>query len=262
MEDNDVIYDGWSFADNGIVLTKINHMIVARRDNQIETRANRNGGVLVQSLLGTKPIPIEGYYIGTGETQEDRIINTQEMYDTLAQIMNRQDRPLIVPHAGSTRQYTATPENVIIEQPDGLNRLTFSFDFVVPSGNADDTSTTTAFSTTVTTASSTIPFTVLGSVVARPLISITFTTVTGGTSKTVSIRNARDFIGLTFSRTFVSGDTITIDSENFQIYVNGVLTAPSGRMPTFAPGTASLSYSDTLTTRNVSISLTYVRKDL
>lgn len=253
---NQVSYDGFNFADNGIVLTNIGHLVIAPRRNQLETLANRNGSVLVQSQLGTKPIVLEGYYIGA------TAVSAQIMYDTLAQVLNRQERLLIVPHSGSTRKYTATPENIVIQEPDGLNRLTFSLEFVVPTGSSYSDASTSLVNSVVTTASSTIPLTVLGSVVTRPMITITFTTVTGGIGKTVTIRNARDFIGLTFTRNFVSGDVIIIDSDKFQIYVNGVLTEPVGRLPTWQPGSGSLFYSDTFTTRSVSILATYMSKHI
>lgn len=252
----EVVYDGFNFADNGIVLTNIDHLRLAERENQLESRANRSGAVLVQSRLSTKPIYLEGYYIGSS------VSDAQNMYDTLAQALNRQERPLVVPHAGGTRRYTATPQNLVISQPDGLNRLTFSFEFVVPEGSSAEQSATTLVDTSVTTASSTIPLSVSGSVTARPTITLTFTSVTGGTGKTVTIRNARDFIGLTFDRDFVSGDVITIDSDEFQIYINGVLTEPSGRMPTWEAGSGSLYYSDTFTSRQVEINATYIKKNL
>lgn len=253
---NDVVYDGFSFEDNNIILTNIDHLRIAERNNQVETRANRSGGVLVQSQLGVKRIIIEGYYTGSSAS------DAQTMYDTLAAALNRQSRPLTVPHAGSTREYTATPENVILQQPDGLNRLTFSFEFVVPDGSSQDTTETTLIDETITTTSSTISLSVEGSVTARPYITLTFTSVTGGTGKTVTIRNARDFVGLTFDRDFVTGDVITIDSENFQIYINGVLTAPDGRLPKWEAGNGSLYYSDTFTNRSVAITATYKQRNL
>ena len=248
---NKVLYDNFDFTANGCVITSLDHLTLASRNNQLEALANENGAVLVQSQLGTKPIYIEGYYIGS------TIADAQRMYDLLAQALNRQQRPLVVPHAGSTRTYTATPANLIIKQPDGLNRITFSFEFVVPTGSSIDKTRTTLINTTNTLASATIPLTVTGSIVARPLITITFTTVTGGTGKTVSIRNAKDYIGLTVARNFVSGDTLAINSATFQIYINGVLTAPTGRMPTWTPGAGALFYSDTFTSRSISISASY-----
>lgn len=257
MNLDEVIYDGYNFLEAGLVMTLIDHLTIASRDNQIERLANRNGGVLVQSLLSTKPIHLEGYYIGTS------VSDAQAMYDTLAAVLNRQERKLTVPHAGATRSYIATPENVIIKQPDGLNRLTFSFEFVVPSGRAEDELTSTLIAeTTITSSNATLPLTVGGSVLARPLITVTFTSVTGGTNQTVTIRNARDFIGLTFTRNFVSGDVILIDSTNFAVYINGVLTQPNGRLPTWAAGPGSLYYSDTFTNRSVKISATYIKKNL
>lgn len=255
-QSNKVVYDGFNFGDNGLVLNVIDHLTPAQRENQFEDLANTDGMVLVQSQLGSKPVTIEGYYIGSSAA------DAQAMYDVLMQAINRQERPLIVPHAGGTRQYIATPQNPIIQEPDGLNRLTFSFPFVVPEGSAPDKTTQVLVDQVVSSASATIPLLVMGSTLARPMITLTFTSVTGGTGTTVSLRNARDFVGLTFSRTFVTGDVITIDSANFQIYINGVLTEPVGRMPTWPAGTGSLFYSDTFTARTVTITGTYVPRYL
>ena len=251
-----VIYDGFNFGDHGLVLTNINHLTLPSRDNQLEKIANQNGSVLVQSQLGTKPIILEGYYIGSS------IADAQAMYDTLAQALNRQQRTLTVPHAGGTRSYIATPTNLSMTEPDGLNRLLFSFEFVVPDGKSTDTTLLTLVSSTVTTSNASPSFTVDGSAVARPLISLTFTSVTGGTGASVNIRNARDFVGLTITRNFASGDTITIDSANYQLYINGILTVPVGRFPSWQPGTGSLYYSDTFTARSVNISMTYKKGNL
>jgi hypothetical protein len=253
---SDLSYDGFVFSDVGIVVTDINYMTVAPRRNQIETRANRNGGVLVQSRLATKPIYIEGYYTGPS------INDAQKMYDMLVQVLNRQERTLIIPHNGGVRRFVATPENISISQPDGLNRILFSIEFVVAEGASFSIEETTLIDTTITTPSATLPLTVEGSALARPVITITINSITGGTAKTLVVRNARDFVGLTFERDFEANDYIVIDSENFQIYVNGVLTEPSGRMPTWQGGAGQLYYSDTFTTRSVNLTATYKRKDL
>lgn len=254
---NDVIYDGFSFADNELVLTTFNHMILPDRDNQIEKIAGRDGAVLVQSELGTKPIPMEGYYIG-----ESRI-DAENMYDTLTQMLNRVERPLYIPHAGGSRKFIATVQNAVIEHPMGLNRLTFSFEFIVPSGGSEDEEAVELIAPTViTNPTATIPLSVLGSIDARPLLTLEFNSVTGGTNKTVSIRNAQDYIGLQITRDWLSGDTLTIDSQNFQMYINGVLTEPNGRMPKWSAGAGSLYYSDSFTTRSVEISGEYTPKYL
>lgn len=251
----DIVYDGFSFADNGLVITDENHMILPDRINQIEKIPGRTGGVLVQSELGTKPIPISGYYEGAS------IADAQMMYDTLTQMLNRVERPLDIPHAGETRRFIATPTNCVVEEPNGLNRLTFSFEFIVPSGGSEDDTEQDLFAETViTTPTTTIPLTVDGAQDARPFITLVLTSVTGGTAKSISIRNARDFIGLTLEGDFATGDEITIDSDLFQIYVNGTLTEPNGRMPKWAPGAGSLYYSDTFTARTVNITATYKPK--
>jgi len=248
---NDVVFDGFSFIDNNLVITEIDYMTVAPRMNQLETRANRDGADLVQSLLGVKPITIAGYYA------PNTILEAQNMYDILVKALNRQQRPLYVPHAGSTRKFIVTPENIIISEPQGLNRITFSFQFVVPEGKSISDSSVIMVSQTVTTSTATIPLTIQGSAKARPLITLQYGSVSGGTGGVVSVRNARDFIGITVTGNFVTSDTLTIDSDNFQIFKGTTLLPPVGRLPSWEAGAGSLYYSDTFASRSVTITAVY-----
>lgn len=257
MSQSDLVtYDGFNFGAVGIVLTNIDHLRMAARENQLEKIDGQIGAKLVESGLGTKPILLEGYYIGSSPA------DAQMMYDTLASVLNRQERPLVVPHGVGTRKYTATPQNVLIQQPDGLNRLTFSFEFVVPSGVAVSDDDHVLLSRTITTSTATIPVSVAGSVEARPLLVLNLGTITGGENKSISIRNARDFIGLTITRDWESGDSVIIDSANYQIYINSVLTHPTGRMPSWSAGAGALYYADTFTSRSVDINGTYKPRSL
>lgn len=249
-------YDSFNFSDYDIILTNVDYMRLPGRDNQLESLAGENGAVLVQSTLGGKTIVIEGYYIG------DSIADAQAMYDTLASVFNRQDRTLIIPHANSTRKFIATPENIAITQPKGLNRIIFSVEFVVPKSYAEAEAETSLIDTTVTIPAESISFNIVGTAKTRPLINFDFTTVTGGTAKTVSIRNANDLIGLDITRDFVSGDVIIVDTANFQLYINGTLTEPNGRFPSWQAGSGALYYSDTFSTRSVDITATYKQRNI
>lgn len=253
---NQILFDSFDFSQVGIVFTDVNYMEIPKRNNQIEKLANRDGGVLVQSLLDVKEIELEGYYIGTS------ITDAKNMYDTLTQVLNRQQRTLEIPHGSTVRKFLATPQNLIISQPMGLNRITFSFSFVVPDGSSYSDTTSSLVSQTITTATATIPISVLGSVKARPRIILYYTAISGGTGGVISLRNAKDFVGLTFTGNFVTGDEIIIDSENFQIYKNGTPMEPNGRMPSWEAGSGSIYYSDTFSTRTLQINGTYIRRDL
>jgi len=253
---NDVTFDGFNFTANNLVITNLDYMTVAQRENQIDKRANRDGGILVQSLLGTKPILIEGYYTGTTQ------VDAQNMYDTLVAALNRQQRVLSVPHAGGYRRFTCTPSNIVISQPNGYNRVTFSIQFVVPEGNSVEPNTSILVNAAITTTTQTIPLTVAGSVRARPVLTLTFTSIVGGTGATITIRNGRDFIGLTISGNFVTGDTLIVDADNMSITLNGVKQTPVGRIPTWETGGGSLYYSDTFTSRTGTLLGTYNQKNL
>lgn len=245
---NHVIYDGFDFADNGIVLTNINALILPDRINQIEKIAGRDGGKLVQSSRGTKPIPLKGFYDGIDAA------DAQYMYDRLAQMLNRQERVLEVPHAGSSRKFIATPENAVLETPDGVNRLTFSIDFVVAEGTSYTDEVTVFVGHVVSTATATIPVVVQGTVDARPVFTIDVEAGSGLTpNKSMTIRNSRDYTGITITRNWSVGDQVVIDSANFNMYINGVLTEPDGRLPKWSPGSGALFYSDTFSSRTTSI---------
>lgn len=255
MNQTDVVFDGFSFNGVGCVITDIDYMTTAKSNNQLANIANTDGTVLVQSRKQEKYVTLSGYYVGQDYT------DAQQMYDVLTAAVNRVKRPLLIPHAGGVRQFNASISTISIQEPDGMNRLTFTFEFVVPIGAAEETEVT-MFNDTVTTPTKTFSVNILGSAKASVLITLRFTSVSGGAGKTVSILNGADMTGMTISRDWASGDTVILDTKNLQLYINGTLTAPTGRMIKMSQGYGSIIYSDTLTTRSVQVLGKYNRKDL
>jgi phage-related protein len=101
-----------------------------------------------------------------------------------------------------------------------------------------------------------------GSFDAQPIISLSYNSVTSGTSQSLSIRNEETGQGITLNGNFATSDTIEINSADQTIVMNGANIDFSGQFPTFPPGTGAFGYSDTFSGRDVDISVTYVKRDI
>lgn len=93
-----------------------------------------------------------------------------------------------------------------------------------------------------------------------PVITITFTSVTTGTNKSVIIGNDNTGQALTITRTFASNDVLVIDTLNRTVKVNGTEVVFTGAIPEWNVGTGYWSYRDTLGGRTITAMLTVVRR--
>ena len=103
-------------------------------------------------------------------------------------------------------------------------------------------------------------FIVNGSYIAEPIINVTINSVTGGTSGSVSIFNASTNQGITVTGDFTAGSQLEIDCSQYTVRLNGVNMDFEGLFPTFPPGAQRIGYSDTFTTRDVDVTVTYNHK--
>ncbi len=115
-------------------------------------------------------------------------------------------------------------------------------------------------STTVTNASYSGAINNAGSFDAEPVISITVTTVTGGISQSMSLKNELTGQSLMITRTWAAGDTVSIDVGAKTVTINGAMADFSGQFPVFEPGVGSFGYIDTFTTRSVALSVVYKKR--
>lgn len=246
-----LIYDGFDFETNGLVLTEINTGQPPTRNLQLENLAERDGATEVQARLRVKTLVIEGYYIG------DDIADAESMADTINNVCNRSQRRLVTEYGGNRRVYRASADNWSISQPRGLNRITFSIEFSVNRGYGEDESDSTLFDETLTSSNESVTFTADGSTTVLPVITVTIDSVSGGTDANINIRNGASQIGLSIQRDWVADDQILLDCSAGEMFINGTLTKPEGKIPSWNPGSGSLAYSDTFDTRSVDISATY-----
>lgn len=88
-----------------------------------------------------------------------------------------------------------------------------------------------------------------------PVTTLTFSAISGGTSKTVRIGNGQSGQEVAITRTWAAGDKIEIDSYNKTVKVNNVEVAFTGAIPEWANSVANGAsqfgywyYSDNFTT--------------
>lgn len=112
----------------------------------------------------------------------------------------------------------------------------------------------------------TSPYATLGTIndgtyLAAPVVTIQITTVPSGTATgTFSIRNPETNEEVTFEATVSNGDTITVDCDKRRIFQNTTELYGTGIFPEWLPEGGLLDYNDTLVSRTVTVSATYMRK--
>lgn len=229
---------------DGVELYNHNFNQFPKRDIKINKLARQDRSIITSSEYSSKEIPVYAEVCGGSRSE------TEERLTYLKSLIQNQNEELKVNQSGDMVTYVATLNEFNLEW-DGSNALvTMIFLSSDPIGAS--TTLTTIFSGNITTASGSLIGVVGGSFLIEPVISITITAVTGGTGS-LTVRNAATQQGITLTATVGAADIVSIDSKNQIASINGIEKDFTGRFPTFYPGTQSLEYTDTFTTRTVSI---------
>ncbi len=245
-----VYYNNFNLSTlDGISVYNHDFISMPKRVLNYSKLARADRSVLTSAEYSEKTVTIQG--IACTDTKS----NTELAFETLKGILQIPDGTLRVEQAGSQVEYIGTL-NGISKQYFG-NKLKFTLSFLCTNPIGNDRLVSTLLSVTNTLATQTWPLTVLGSFKARPNIKITFNSLTGGTNKTVSVLNADSGQGIAVTRTFAASDILDINVRDNSVTFNGSEIDYDGVFPTFFPGQRSFQYIDDLTTRNVSIELTY-----
>lgn len=94
-----------------------------------------------------------------------------------------------------------------------------------------------------------------------PVITIGYTAISGGTTKTVTIGNSQTGQQVAITRTWAANETLVIDTFNKTVKVNGVEVDYTGAIPEWEKGSGFWYYADNFTTsRTFSGSITHVRR--
>lgn len=247
-----IYYDSFSLNSDGVYTTDTDVYSAPPISLQDEKLAEADGSVIVKRTVEPKVFLCEGYM------EADTISALDTLLDTFKRNLNKQEQNFDIDYADSVRRYVASPRNMIISRPKGLNTASWSVEFLAanPVGSDVDQSTLLA-STAITSSQASSAITVNGSYKAEPVITMTLSAVTGGTSKTVTITNDSTLRGLTITRTWSAADVLEIDCLNKTVYINDTVVEFSGQFPSWEPGVSAIGYLDDFTTRTVDISATY-----
>lgn len=253
-----ITFDSFSLNSDGIYTTDPGDLFNAPPINvSAENLAEADGSVIVKRRLDPKVFTLSGYMVA------DTVVALDTLLDTFKNALNKQGQNFDVDYAGGTRRYVATPRNIMISRPRGLNSAGWSVEFycAVPVGS--ETAPEDLFTTAVNTLSQvTQSFTVNGSYKAEPVLTITIDSITGGTTKTITLSNASTLRGISVTRTWIANDVLEVDCLNKTLYVNNTTVEYTGQFPSWDPGNNGIVYLDDFTTRSVDLAAIYTRRYL
>ena len=250
MDDYKVIFNSNNLGEvDGVWLYYYNATDLPDRDINIHKLARRSLSIVTSAEYTQKTIPVM-MRVCSGSRQA-----TEDTITRIKGLLQPQNGELIVYQSGEDFKYTATMNEFNIEWVGTSAYVVIVFIASTPIAEAVDTDIMTNFNTTL--ASDGSSFIVNGSYIAEPIINVTINSVTGGSGSSVSIFNASTNQGITVTGNFTAGSQLEIDCSQYTVRLNGVNMDFEGLFPTFPPGAQRIGYSDTFTTRDVDVTVTY-----
>lgn len=257
MSLRNAVFNDFDFNAQGLSISEWDVHSRTPRKLQLEGRASADGAVLVNNQYGPKPILIAG--VVRADSQDD----LDMLLDTIKLRLSDTQGVLDLTHAGGTRRYHAVAENVAISQEQGqVDQAGYSVAFTVPSGYGEDTAASFLIaSTTITTSSQTINFTSDGTYKVEPEVTVIITSATmDGETDSITLTNPSNSTYVSVVGVFEAGDVLTFNTQQRRVYLNSGDVFGYGAFPFWEPGTNSLTYSDTMSTRSVNLSANYKRR--
>ena len=242
--------------DDGVTVTESDIYSAPPNDIQAAELAERDGALIVQQRYKAKRFTVEGHI------QKSTVEALESALDAFKAALSIKNQALDIDYAGGVRRYLASAENIILARS-APTSVGFSVEFLSPDGMGWDVDSSELLAvTSVTNSAQSFAINVGGSYQAEPLITVTLSSVTGATSKTVTITNGVSLRGISITRTWTSGDVLEINSMDRTVYVNDVATDFLGQFPIWATGAGTIEYLDDFTTRSVSITASYTKRYL
>lgn len=238
----------------GVRVTSFDTSQLPSRNLTVNKLARSNRSVLTSAEYATKAITISGFVGGDGWDE------VQLNFDRLKGKVQDFEGLIRVAQGDTDVEYTGTLNGMSKDMIGPNYKFTLTFQCSNPIGR-DSVGRTLFSPPTITTATLVVPFTVEGSFIATPRFTIVFTSITGGSpTKSVSLLNASTNKGIKITRSWASGDILAVNSDTFEVIVNGVAVDYDGQFPTFYPGGRSLQYIDDFSARNATLSSIYTRQ--
>lgn len=249
-----------SFQFGSLALSSGNYRVTATDafsapdvENKAIDMARTDGTKEVFSRYRDRSISVEGYITTASESAADTAL------DVLKAFMKTLDN-LDVGYAGGTRRWNCRFTNLqITRNAEDINQMLYRATFYSPKPYAKDTTSTYLYNAAVTSGSNSLAVSVAGSYPATPIFTLTINSISPSGPKTITIGNPAESSYLAITGSFIAGDVITIDTnpESRSVKHNGVVIPSTGPFPAWAPGSGTLSVTDTATARNITVSAPY-----
>lgn len=236
-----ITYNGTSLQTSTIVVREIEHESIDSKTLDIESLSLRDGGKLLGVTFKPRVIRIRGEISGTSQA------NLESNIDTLKQTLNATTKNLDIGYAGGTRRYIADMAQVtMVRRHYHITFAEFEAEFIVassPFGRPLDT-TTAEYPTLASVATYAASFVASGTYRPSPRIIITFTEASTAVTR-VRIRNTTtgDSITIDDNTGYANNDQIIVDTDLYEVTLNGVAWDYLGVFPQFERGGNDLRIS-------------------
>lgn len=240
-----VLFDSYNLEASvpGLIIISVDPYRFPKRELTVDHIANTDKSVMSGAYYQDKKINV------VVEIGRDDYAQLQDSLDALNLILQGEEKPLIFPYGSSTRKWIATLSNIAATDVKG-GHGEFNIEFECANGIGVDIVSTPIFSESLSGGSWTKDFVLGGSAKwQQPQLTVTYSALTGGTNKTVTVGNPATGQSVSINRDFVLNDVLLIDSVNKRVTVNGTEVPHTGVIPEWARGPGSMTYTDDFTSR-------------
>jgi phage-related protein len=186
----------------------------------------------------------------------------EQSLDALMAILQAQNKALVFVQSSVQRKYFATYSDYVMNV-EGGSYIDIELIFTCSDTFGYDLGATTLLniSSPFTSSSRSDALNFPGSAEWQtPVISITFSAISGGSNKSVIIGNGNTGQQITINRTWLAGDMIEIDCFNETVRVNNTDVSFTGAIPKWNNGIGYWYYSDNFSTRTFTGSILVVNR--
>lgn len=249
-----IYFDGVDLASiSGVSIYNFKVNSLPKRQLTLHKIANKDLSILTRAEYATKEIVVYANICGTSRGETEQILLNLK---TALQPHNKQ---LTVSQYGETVNYTSTLYS--IDDKWDVNSVDVAIIFTASDPVGRGVSVITLINEyTLTSGVVSASGTVLGSYEASPVFRVTYTSITGGTAQSVTVKNEVTSQGITVTRNWNNTDVLEVDCENKIVSVNGAIQDYTGAFCTLTPGTSTVGYIDTFSNRSAKLTVTYYKK--
>lgn len=238
----------------GIITDNIDYASIPTKNLSIFPLAHSNASAIPFHNYPSKAITVTGTIVGSSESDLDSRL------DSFRGFLRGTNKNLDINTNGSTRRYIATVNALTITVSENKKYATFQIEFICTIPFGVDTTPTTALNGTGRTAAAySDAYTFLGTAPSQlPIVTITLTAVSSTGSQQLFWGNQDTGQSITLTRSnWAAGDVIVIDCGAKTVTVNGVVADFVGAFPEFVPGSRTMVYGDSFTSRTMTENVVY-----